>query len=367
MVKLNIERLHHMLLSQEKFYEHEITPLPEVGALVKWLLHSIPPQLRDLTRRMFAWLLWALRPLTIAELSTALCIGRDVPPVIGLQMSAGNASSNSLQVSVAELTRGLAVVQSNGMISFLHGTVRDYLISDHCMDSDGHWLADYQKSEELLALTCLSCFKLQLHSMNKGLQEWTSQASPRSDAADPGFLDYASTYWMQHCRLSEAGSYYVVGAVQEYLQQYLGNQTSFQWIRCEHRNSSNSPDLRNGMLRESARYGFTELGTMYVEMGADIDQQDHPSGVPPLLLALNNQHWSMARRLIERGAAIDYGIGIDQASMLHHASACGRNDIAAFLLRYVVSTSMSLTKIHFRDRCIILLKASLMKVRPGVA
>lgn len=131
---LNMERLHQLLASHQ-VSEHCPAPLLESNALITWILQSIPFHWRRLIKRIFAWLLWANRPLNIDELSAALHIGWDIPPDLELPGSTENSVFISLQEPIAELTRGLVAVRSDGIVGFVHGCVREHLIS-HLLRKD---------------------------------------------------------------------------------------------------------------------------------------------------------------------------------------------------------------------------------------
>lgn len=182
-------------------------------------------------------------------------------------------------------------------------------------------------------MTCLNCLTWQLKYPYSGSQDLPPIAKVQSSSA-ACFVHYASNHWTYHCRSSEKESQYVVGALQEYLQCSLKIQLISEQEDSRVRNRLELPDMRNPILRECSRHGFTELGSIYVEMGAAVDSVDDRSCTSPLALALNNQQWKMANFLIDRGASLAHVVGAEKTSMLHQASACGRNDIVAFLLRY---------------------------------
>ena len=194
----------------------------------------------------------------------------------------------------------------------------------------------HQEAEELLAWSCCRCLMSQLKYQEKKIQ--TSEPLTELYKSQRGLrlIKYASDHWMQHCRCSETESPYIAGTLQDYLQCSLAHRLYTKWENDGRGKAPQRMDLRNGILRECARYGFTELCTIYVEMGADLDERDESSGLPPLAIALYKQHWTTAAMLIERGASLifDDNYNVEKASFLHHASACGRNDIVELLLKH---------------------------------
>ena len=228
------------------------------------------------------------------------------------------------------------IIGHDHTVNFVDPYIREYLISAYCSSSDGFLPITYQEAEELLAWSCCRCLMGQLHYQDNKTQERDPLTELYNSLGGPHFIKYARDHWMEHCRSSESESPYLVGTLQEYLQCSLSNRLRTNWDSDGHGDTPQRMDLRNAIFRECARYGFTELCTIYVEMGADLDERDEASGLPPLAIALNNQHWTLAAMLIERGASLgcDHDHNAKKTNFLHHASACGRNDIVEFLLKH---------------------------------
>ena len=238
-------------------------------------------------------------------------------------------------------------------VNFVDPYIREYLISTHRGASDGFSPIKYQEAEELLAWSCCRCLMGQLNYQERRYQERKALTELCNSRGGFRFIKYASDHWMQHCRSSERESPYLAGTLQEYLQCSLAHRV---YTTLENDGRSKAPqrmDLRNAIFRECVRYGFTELGSIYIEMGADMDERDESSGLPPLAMALNNQHWTLAAMLIERGASLgyDYDHSAEKTNLLHHACACGRNDLVEFLLKQGADpnamTMMSETPLHW--------------------
>lgn len=338
LMNLNIERLLQLIRSRQLSIRH-CAPLYSTDALVSWLLQTIPLKSCRLVRRIFAWMSWTNEPLKIDELGAALETGWEVPPASETPDFPDICILRDLQQSITELCRGLVVIGSDEIARFVHKSVKNYLISEHCRTTMDFCPMKYQEAQELLALSCLQCLKRKLQRQSLMTQDCVVPNEVYTTLGDNRFAVYANEHWMHHCRSSEADSYYVVGAIQEYLQSSLTNESN---VGCESEEpcSMTEPlDLRNAILRECARHGFAVLGTMYVEMGADIEEVDETSGMSPAALALNNQHWDTATVLIEKGASLDTTVDGENVSILHHAGAQSRSDIIAYLSRYAPTSA----------------------------
>ena len=328
LAKLNVERLYRILGSQPVL-ENQPVPLSDLHEMVKWLLESIPYQSRRYTVHIFAWLLWANRPLYAAEMSAALRIGWTLPLTTYPETPTDHLAIDDFKNSVASLSGGLVTVADDHIVCFIDESVRQYFLGYYSQSENRVCPVSYQAAQELLALSCLRCLigQLKLNDMEAPAQD--SHVGGYSLPIATGLLQYARAHWSQHCRSAEASSYYVVGTIQEYLYQSI---VSRPHSVSEENEPGRSLDLRNPILRECARNGFIELGTMYLEMGAEVNDKDFFSGIGPLALALSNQHWNMAAILIRKGASIRYDLRADRNNFLHDAAAYGREDIVAFLL-----------------------------------
>lgn len=333
LVELNHMRLQR-LISSNRFAGDQCPPLLEIKELVEWLLGSIPLGSRKFTSRIFLWLSFANRVLKFEELSAALLIGWNLPSAASLSTSTEVDQFEDLEKSITELCGGLVIIEKDQSVCFIDPCVRQHLISDQCGWSKEFCSVDFEGAQELFALTCLHYLKLRLQEHNRENQDHEQLTRFYCSSANLHFLQYASDNWIQHCQSAEAKSYYVVGALQEYLQEVLLCQLQPRPYDGDLSSARGKLDLRNPMLRECARHGFTELGAIYQEMGANVNETNDAEGLTPLALALNNQHWETAASLIKQGASLNQDTRAGCGSVLHRATACGRSDIIKFLLSH---------------------------------
>lgn len=331
LAKLNGERLHRILSSQPVLENH-LVPLFRLQEVVEWLLKSITLQSRRYTDGIFVWLLWANRPLEAAELSCALRMGWALPLANFTMTATDHYAMENLKDIVTSLSGGLVTVADDQTVCFIDNSVRQYLLANCTGSENGVYPISYQAAQELLALSCLQCLMRQLKFDNAEAPAQVSHVEGYSMPVAKGFVQYARDHWSQHCRSAEASSYYVVGTLQEYLYRLKISQLQLVREGNERRHAPEQMDLRNAILHECARNGFIELGTMYLEMGAEVNDTDNLSGLGPLAMALSNQHWNMAAILIRNGASIGHSLGTACNDVLHHAAAHGREDMVTFLL-----------------------------------
>ena len=329
LARLNIERLK-WLLDSECHPTSLISPILEFPSLCKWLCRGIPLQFRNLARRVFTWIAWAHRPLSVQEMSFALLIYRHLPTSTSPPTAAEKVALTNLRHSIAEVCGGLVTVRDDQTVRFVHHDIRTCLVSD---ESRPDRPSCGIENQETIALTCLHLLTWHTRRQNQDLEALPALAATYLSSSGVSLLNYAHAHWAQHCRSAEKESYYLVGAIQEYLSVFLDHKRYRNLDDHNVSTSGSKGDWRNAILHECAIHGFIELAKTHLEMGADINGRD-ASGASPVSKALNSRHWSLASMLIERGASASFDLDVAGTDLLHQATACGRGDILAYLLQH---------------------------------
>ncbi|KAL8791560.1 MAG: hypothetical protein Q9195_005824 [Heterodermia aff. obscurata] len=339
LARLNIERLTRLLASaststsalEPQSWHH---PILEAHNLGTWLLQTVTRELLDLAGRMFAWILWASRPLFLQELSCAMHLYWELPTSTVKPTRAELRALEDLGNSIGFICGGLVRVGCDQTVCFIDHEVKRCLIADR---EGMKYNFTYQGAQELLGLTCLHVLSWHTKGQQQQPRNTSSSADFYLSKGGLGLLCYACANWAQHCRSAETDSYYILGAIQEYLKDLLSSNSRYIWNKTEVPAFPEQIYWQNGILNECARHGFIELSRMCLDMGADINSKGRLSASSPLSAALSNQHWDLAAILIERGASYDLDVGQEAICVLHHASACGRGDIVNFLLQHRVN------------------------------
>jgi ankyrin repeat protein len=155
-------------------------------------LHIPSKNNTTLSRRLFQWVAFAYRPLTLAELCVAISIedgDLDVDPV--------NMITDPLDV----LKLGgcfLVCDNESSRVSFAHHTVRDFLTTRNAVPN-AYYLAELDSHAEL-ALTCLRY--LEFNSVIKGIKNLQHGILGQGQWHEHGlsFINYAAKFWMLHTR-----------------------------------------------------------------------------------------------------------------------------------------------------------------------
>lgn len=83
-------------------------------------------------------------------------------------------------------------------------------------------------------------------------------------------------------------------------------------------------------LRSASFYGYTNIVSMLLDAGAEINQPTN-DGATPLYVASQNNHLPVIKELVSRGADINK-VDNDKVSPAYKAAQCGNVDVLRFLI-----------------------------------
>jgi Ankyrin repeats (3 copies) len=168
-----------------------------------------------------------------------------------------------------------------------------------------------------------------------------------------GFVPYAQTHWMFHYKRGERRSTYLAGLLHDILEQGFkfsrknghtaednlkpntrgtSPEVGYRQIDME-RNNFESLNVVNIALGVGARFGFTKLAKLELDMGANINAPSGPEKQTPLCLASKWGHIEVARLLLQRGADPFKASGSGLTPMAY-AIANGHYEIRNLLMTY---------------------------------
>jgi hypothetical protein len=170
------------LLSQYKdrgLLERALVHLPEnLGEAYGEAMKQIVSQNPAATRYVY-WALYAVRPLSVSELRSAVNDNDVVEP------SSPMSFEHSLHVKTAGL---LAVDATSGTVRFVHRTAKEYLDGSAAR-------VFFPTAQKDIAQVCLSAI-----SYDDVIDECYRNNSGMSRSVKKGFLDYAAAHWGYHSR-----------------------------------------------------------------------------------------------------------------------------------------------------------------------
>ncbi|KAK0216572.1 ankyrin repeat-containing domain protein [Armillaria nabsnona] len=245
---------------------------------------------RYLAYRIFSWVAFAKRPLTILELQHALAT------------RSGTTELNTNKILnldiISRACIGLVVVDSRGYVRFTHPTIEEYFISQKRTLFPG--------LQESITSTCLTYMSFDIFRFPSVLP----LLKPDISAKYP-FLDYASNKWAIHAKNCAPGS------VETEILTFLRTQSNIALSFVQ------SPDLEPEIPRTpawfSAHYGLVNVMQVLLNEGVDLRHEN------ALCIAAHAGQLEMVKLLLLRSDDMDAVNQADKITYLYNYSA-DRND-----------------------------------------
>ncbi|KAH1981979.1 hypothetical protein KXW88_005009 [Aspergillus fumigatus] len=267
--------------------------------------------------RCIFWTLYTCRPLTVAELKTAVFF----EPQNGVAQKEPSSFENILLVETAGL---LEVDPMTGTVHLIHQTAREYLTGAVAR-------VFFPTARKHLAETCLTvimpdevvddCY------MNQGTTSRNSKGSLHS---------YAATYWGYHAQEAseeEQTTQVLIGAfinklcwrrppvLQDYISETMGIPQQLglgkyfaDWTA----------------LHVLAFFGITGKAKRLIEKGADVNARDNQLGITPLHCAAHRGNEEMVELLLDYKAEIN-AICKNGNTAMHYAAEQGKRKVIKIL------------------------------------
>lgn len=271
--------------------------------------------------RYVYWTLYALRPLTVAELQSAT------------QISEADQESAILENLLQTKSAGLLTVDSaTGTVRFVHKTAKEYLQGVAAR-------VFFPNAQKEITETCLTAITP---------DQVIDGCYPRDGAGlcNPGngITDYAATYWGYHAREVTADENAIQVLVRTFLNKLL-------WRRPPAEKSPVTAEMPMELglgkyprdwsaLHILAFFGIVGKAKRLLEQGASIDANDNSYKVTPLHCAVARGNDDMVEFLLDSG--VNYNAScLDGNTALHMATRNGQRKIMKLLLSQPVDPQIA--------------------------
>ena len=272
-----------------------------------------------MVKRLFWWLIHALRPLTLRELSEAIGIEIRQPK---MDFSAVPTDPED----IIDFCGGLVTVsrgEKEDTVNLSHFSVKEFLLSPRVK---GTSVAEFYAGPSTISYITSTCLTyLMMEDFKDGQCLEKTKFSRRKQTYT--FMEYAAHYWANHCKSisSESSSEHEELAFELLTDPSMsGNLESWSQVSTEVEDRfipcfeifkwGNSVEEPLNLVTEctppmyhACRLGLTGLVKRLVRAGYDMDARSGGSNAEhryPILASAFNQHWDVVEALVESGASI---------------------------------------------------------------
>ncbi|RYP66294.1 hypothetical protein DL771_007876 [Monosporascus sp. 5C6A] len=274
---------------------------------------DLPEPDRSRALAILRWTTFALRPMTVLEITEALPLADEGCDVLSEEERPDVIDEEYIRSGILDLCGSLVEVRGPASdppsltIHLTHFSVRQYVLC-HVLVPAGHIIVNerLRSSNEaaqsnILAITCLRYLSF---------DQVREEARPRdATGMGEGFREYATTSWYQHVKRDADNSQQMIECVNSFF--HLQNKNWEPWrkhaeaalqdeiLHYQGRIQSGSPLFYASLL------GFSETIAYLTErLGLDVNHVDSSSRTA--LLAASSKGWvSGVTDLLERGASIN--------------------------------------------------------------
>ncbi|CAG8248281.1 unnamed protein product [Penicillium salamii] len=305
--------------------EESVQLIPSsVGQAYEKILSRVPPGQESIVKKVLQIIVGARRPLTIAEMATALGLARSPQ-----SRPAALAVVDPLRLET-KLRRlcGLFVFVKNSKIYLIHQTAREFLIEKaNSNDLNFSYACGLNDIENQMAVLCVQYLLTEDFDGSTG-----------ASRASGSLLEYAAIHWPDHVRHMSLSSDQEMNdrlrrlydrckepfspwlplfweAVMPYqrapqmnalqLAAFNGHTQQVSLLLATHRLDIDTPDTtKTYPLTWASLHGYNETVKILLKQGADVSVQDITYG-NVLQAACYQGHDKIAQMLLERGADVN--------------------------------------------------------------
>ena len=301
---------------------------PDLAGVYTNILRKIRTKDQPVAQAVLRWVVWAVRPLTIPELTIAIAI---LP-----EHTCMSSMHDDMQPDLRKVLRlifgPLLRIEDDDTIHLVHQSAKDFLSNmDLSPDALPHFSLASAKSNFRLAMACLTylCFDecedepVAGHSVSE--QNVKQNIKIRKRKLE--FLDYAATHWPEHTRMADKADHQALSGLFGKLAQSPNKiDLAYQILVL----SRNEKFQKTAPLQIAASLGFVTFVKDFLDCGADINAQGGIHG-SALQAAACNGHEAVVRLLIDLGADIHAQCGT-YSSALQAAAENGQEAIVRLLI-----------------------------------
>jgi ankyrin repeat protein len=274
--------------------------------LYKKILCAIEPDDVEFANDILRWVVWAERPLTLRELTTAIAIQSEHRSMSALT----ELVEPNLESELRSILGALIAVQ-NDIVYLVHQSAKEFPKETNSTQIE--WLS-LQSNESNLHITVSCMTYLSFDEFENPLVASEVRTKSEKGLVDDLFFDYASSYWPAHMKQldDELQQEPLVKKTFLYFAQ-SSKKLTLAWNNYRHY-VMNYPQ-GNTPLVITTNYGVPHLIQFLLDDGADINAWCNEMHGTALHQAATNGMEHIVRLLVDRGADINTHRGNDGSAL----------------------------------------------------
>lgn len=270
-----------------------------LGDIYADILGRIPEETRELAQKALLWLIFAMRPLALAELNEAIIMEDG-------QTDIDEDDRICRETAVLETCHGLLDCY-NGVVSLSHSSVETYLTETNTMPIEAATFGlEVEDGDRILMRVCLQYLSMEPFASghrrdDKELLETLKQYS---------LLDYAAQTWAVHarnCELQQSDKDAIMRFLQTAHQPRGGNHGLWVHVLSPATDPWDLETLSTTHpLYYAASFGLYQIVQTILQGDphVDINAQGGRYGSRPLFVACWREHYDIAHLLLDAGADV---------------------------------------------------------------
>ncbi|KAF8543181.1 hypothetical protein BDD12DRAFT_874965 [Trichophaea hybrida] len=270
---------------------------PDLPSVYINILRKIQTKNQTTARSILQWIVWAIRPLTMQELTIAIAILPEHTSMSSMQDNMHTDLRKVLRLIFGPMLR----IEEDKTVHLVHQSAKDFLTGTNIATEEAlslpNWFTSSAKSNLQLAVSCLTFLSFDEceHGPVPGQYVWDQDVRKKVEILQNKLplLNYAATHWPEHAWRAGLRDDW------DMCQIFLKLAESLQKINLTYQIITFSRYQRfqtTDPLQITTSLGLIAFAKLLLDGGADINAQGGTHG-NPLLAAIDESHEAMVRLL----------------------------------------------------------------------
>ncbi|KAI1780680.1 hypothetical protein F4818DRAFT_396473 [Hypoxylon cercidicola] len=281
---------------------------------------------QEFARRVLLWVSFAVTPLTLKELHTAIAIEADMD-YLDEESLLHNPND------ILSLVSGLITITDRGHVTLAHMSVKDYLLSSKTQHNQmaNRFALTVKDSNAILFKSCMAYITFAY--FRRGPSETSKDYLERTERYP--LLRHAAVTWPYYYKAAIPNED-LTASVMELFSEKGDRKLFMSWVQAINADKPSFWDFypRHATgLYYAATYGLTDVVEQLIRSGVNLNRPGNRFGGTALHGAVWRDHVPAAKLLLEAGAGVNM-VDDNLMTPLHLAAITNNSTLVKLLLRF---------------------------------